>query len=146
MLLSALTLAALLQAAPMAVIPEAAPVVGGRGHLLHDKPYVIGQPVDQPRVPFRKKSHAWMGEEAFTRFTAPSQRRTKRAPPVKRDFAFNPQTVNCRSDALQKAARLDTLKIQPLSKLPKAHGERAVARLVDGCPVPVLVAQSDPLH
>ncbi len=56
----------------------------------------------------------------------------------------NPQTVNCRSSAPELVGNPESLKAHPLSKMPKAYGERAVARMVDGCPVPVLIAQRAP--
>lgn len=126
MLLSALTLAALLQAAPTAtsvVIPEAAPIVGQMGYLLRRKPFDPTQRVDHLRM-----------------------RSPKTARPAKALLKVKSPRVRCDSNELSRASHPETLTAQPLSKLPKAHGERAVARLVDGCPVPVLIAQSDPLH
>lgn len=125
MLLSALTLAAMLQAAPAAasvVIPEVAPVVGQKGHLLQRKPFDPAQRVDQLTM-----------------------RSPQVARPVKAFKAKAPR-VSCDSNGPSRASHPEPLMAQPLSKLPKAHGERAVARSVDGCPVSVLIARNDPLH
>lgn len=125
MLLSALTLVALLQAAPVAtsvVIPPAGPVVAQKGYLLRKMPIDPAQRVDQLRMRPPK-----------------AVRRVKA-------FEVKPPRVRCDSKGLSRASHPETLTAQPLSKLPKAHGERAVARLVDGCPVSVLIAQNDPLH
>ena len=102
---------------------EAAPVVGQMGLLLRRKPFDPAQQVDQ------------LGMRA-----------PKAARPAKAPFKVKAPRVSCHSNGLSRASHPETLTARPLSKLPKAHGERAVARLVDGCPVPVLIARNDPLH
>jgi hypothetical protein len=49
--------------------------------------------------------------------------------------------TSCNGQGLTQAGHPETLTVQPLSKMSKAHGERAVARLVDGCPVAVVIAE-----
>jgi len=147
MLLSALILAAALQAptgAPTLVIPDAAPVVGHSGALLRRKPFDPAQRVDQltmrlPKAPRPKP----VDEARAQRFASPS---SKPRPPgrTRLDFVRNPQMANCGGNGLTRAGYSDTPGVQPLSKMPEAHAERAVVRLVDGCPVAVLVAQRTP--
>jgi hypothetical protein len=149
MLLSALTLAALLQIAPAAastaptvIIPEATPVVGQKGYLLQRRPFNTVDRVDQLRMPFAKHSRAMSPEAARAqRFVSPSLKLKpqRKRPPV--GFVRNPQMVSCDTNGLTRAGHPETATVQPLSKMPKAHGERAVARLVDGCPVAVMIAQ-----
>ena len=147
MVLSALTLVALLQAAPVApsvVIPEAAPVIGQKGYLLQRKPFDPTQRVDQLRMPFPKVAHAATPEEVRARrYVSPSlkMKPPRRSPP---DFARRSQMVSCDNNGLSHAGHPETLTAQPLSKMPKARLEKAVVRLVDGCPVPVVVAQNGP--
>ncbi len=133
MLLSALALAAVLQTTPVA---------GEKSYLLQQKPFDTAQRVDQLRMPFPKKAKPMTGEGAPQRFFAPrAPRRVFKAPPA--TFVHAPMMANCHV-APQVVGHPETLQVQPLSKMPKARGERAVARLVDGCPVPVLIAQADP--
>lgn len=148
MLLSAMTLAALLQAAPAmataVVIPEAAPVAGHTGYLFRRKPSDTDQRVDQLRMRLPKAAGPKAADEAGARrFASPS---SKMKPPRRSrpDFVRNPQMASCDRDGLTNAGHPDTPEVQPLSKMPKAHAERAVVRLVDGCPVPVLIAQRTP--
>ena len=145
MFFSALTLAAVLQAAPV-VIPEA-PAIGGRkGYLLQRGPYDPNQRVDQLRLPAPKRAHPATPEEVRARryVAPPFKMKPSRRP--RPDFVRHPQMVSCDSNGVSRAGHPDAPTAQPLSKLPKAHGERAVVRLVDGCPVSVLIAQNDPLH
>jgi hypothetical protein len=156
MLLSALALAALLQVAPMApsaaptvVIPEAAPVIGRKGYLLQRQPFTADG-VEQLRMPLAKR-HRAMSPEAARDFAArrpPTPRRPKlqSSPWPPRGFVRGPQATNCKTIAPEPAGDPETLKSQPLSKMPKARLEKAVVRLVDGCPVPVLVAQNGPVR
>lgn len=124
MLLSALTFAALLQTAP---------VVGHKGYLLEQKPYETSQSVDQLRMPFPK-----------TRRPAPPRppRKLTFAPRPKLSFVRGPQ-AHCRSAAPQPVGHPETLMVEPLSKMPMARGEWAVAHMVDGCPVAVLIKQDN---
>lgn len=122
MLLSALTLAIALQAAPVAptvVIPDAAPIAGRNGPPLARKSLDTAQGVDQLRM------------------RSPKARRAK-------VFVVKPPGTSCDSKGLSRASHPEALTAQPLSKMPEAHAERAVVRLVDGCPVAVLIAQRTP--
>lgn len=147
MLLSALILATALQAAPVApalVIPEAAPVVGHTGALLARKPFDPAQRVDQLTMRLPKAARPKAVDEARARpFTSPSSK-TKRSPRPPLNFVRNPQMADCGRNGLENAGHPDTPAVQPLSKMPEAHAERAVVRLVDGCPVAVLIAQRTP--
>jgi|GEM_PF-2417617 len=133
MFLSALTFAALLQAAPVA---------GQKGYLLQQKPFETGQRVDQPRLPFPRKSKSAMGEAE--RAFPPTRIGQAASPFPKKRIIRSPMTPGCGSEPLQRAAHPEVVQVQPLSKMPQAHGELAVARLVDGCPVAVLIAQRTP--
>jgi hypothetical protein len=128
MLLSALALAALLQAAPLVEIPPA--------------PHVQSPPPPAAKMTRgAKQVEAWQTKSLET---WRASRTFKPRPLPKRDFVVNPQTADCRSIAPELVGNPESLKAHPLSKMPKAHGERAVARMVDGCPVPVLIAQRAP--
>lgn len=122
MLLSALTLAAMLQAAPE---------IG-----------MTGQPVGELTIPRKAKSVFLDKAPARSRFVFPAPGAFRHAPPL--GFVRGPQAAGCRNNGLDQAGHPETLTVQPLSKMPKAHGELAVARLVDGCPVAVLIAQRAP--
>ena len=126
MLLSALAFAAALQAAPLA---------DQQGVLLKHEPFDWAQP-HKKRPLSSPKALPWTVEEARARVA----KRARFKPPTPRDFVVNPQRTNCKT-APQLVGHPETLTVQPLSKMPKAHGERAVARLVDGCPVAVMIAQ-----
>lgn len=115
MLLSAFALAALLRAAPAA--PAATIPEAARP-----------KPVD----------------EALARPFASPPSRVKRLPRPAPGFVRNPQMADCDRNRLENAGHPDIPAVQPLSKMPKAHAERAVVRLVDGCPVAVLIAQRTP--
>lgn len=132
MLLSALTFAVALQAAPDLALKGYS--VSARGT----------QPVGELTVAPRKgKSLLLHVAPERARFIAPP-RAAKLNPsrrPAKKDFVVNPQMVNCKSNGPEPVASSEKLRAVPLSKLPRAHGERAVARLVDGCPVAVTIAQ-----
>ncbi|USQ95571.1 hypothetical protein [Caulobacter sp. RL271] len=131
MLLSALALAALLQTAP---------VEGQKGYLLQHQPFDWAHPAKKRTLPFSKQAQAFTIEAARAR---DARRGTFRRPPQPRKtFVVNPQMVNCKSNGPELVASSETPRLQPLSKMPKAHGERAVARLVDGCPVAVTIAQA----
>jgi len=130
MLLSALTFAAMLQAAPE---------MGLTGHLDGQRSSAGAQPVGELVViPHAAKPATVKGARALSW----SRRAFKPAPPL--GFVRGPQAPGCRNNGLEHAGHPETLEVQPLSKMPKAHGERAVARLVDGCPVAVLIAQRAP--
>ena len=147
MLLSALTLAALLQAAPAtppAAIPEAPSVAGQKGYLLQRGPYDPNQRVDQLRLPAPKLAHPATPDEVRARRYRSPMFKVKPSRRPRPDFARHPQMVSCDSNGLSRAGQPETLRTQPLSKLPGAHLERAVVRLVDGCPVTVMVAQNGP--
>ncbi len=154
MLLSALTLAAMLQAAPMAApmatsvaVPQAAPAVGLKGYLLQRKPFNTADQVDQLRMPLAKRAHRMSPEAALALAARRSAtpRQSKLAPPRRPlNFVRGPQMANCENHGLERAGHPEAPQAQPLSKMPRAHGERAVARLVDGCPVAVLIAQRAP--
>ena len=70
------------------------------------------------------------------RFKIASQSVFKAKPRPPAGFLSNPHISGCNAPP-QFAANPEALKLQPLSKMPKAHGERAVSRLVDGCAVAV---------
>ncbi len=128
MFLSALTLAALLQAAPLVELPPT--------------PHVqLPPPPAVKMTRGARQLEAWQTKPLET-WRAP--RTFKPRPLPKKGFVVNPQTANCRSSAPELVGNRESLKAHPLSKMPKAHGERAVARMVDGCPVPVLIAQRAP--
>lgn len=132
MLLSALALAAALQATPDIAL---------KGYPLGERAKPAGELTIAPR---KVKSVLLHQAPERSRFIAPPRRTFKLGPPrplPKKDFVVNPQTVNCRSTAPELVSSSETLQAVPLSKMPKARGERAVARMVDGCPVPVLIAQ-----
>lgn len=126
MLLSALAFAAALQAAPLA---------DQQGYLLKHKPFDWTQPHKKQPVS-SPEALRWTAEEARARVA--KHGKFKASTP--RDFVVNPQMTNCKT-APQLVGHPETLTVQPLSKMPKAHGERAVARLVDGCPVAAMIAQ-----
>ncbi len=125
MLLSALAFAAALQAAPMA---------DQQGALLKHEPFDWARPHKKPALS-SPEFRPWTPEGA--RFRVAKRGNFK---PTPRDFVVNPQMTNCKT-APQLVGHPETLTVQPLSKMPEAHGERAVARLVDGCPVAVMIAQ-----
>lgn len=131
MLLSALTLAAMLQAAPE---------IGLTGHLNGQRLSDRTQPVGELVVPRKAKSVVLDKAPAPAR--ALSWRARKPTPPL--GFVRGPQAAGCKNNGLEQAGHPETLKVQPLSKMPRARGEHAVARLVDGCPVAVLIAQRAP--
>jgi hypothetical protein len=152
MLLSALTLAAMLQIAPVAtpmatsvVIPQAASAVGLKGYLSEARPAGIAQSVGELSVPVPKAARVARAKAAYEgraqRFVPSFKRKPLRS---MRGFVRNPQMVNCDSNGLTPAGGPETQQLQPLSRMPRAHGERAVARLVDGCPVAVTIAQQTP--
>lgn len=134
MFLSALTLAALLQATPVA---------GQKGYLLQREPFEAGQRVDQPRLPFHRKVRP-ATDEVASRFADPLKPSPSTTAPRRRVVVRDTLMATCGRYGLEKAVVAETLKAQPLSKMPEAHGERAVARLVDGCPVAVPVVQRTP--
>jgi hypothetical protein len=137
MLLSAMIFAAALQAAPVAVAQE--------GYLVPDRPAAATQSLDQLVLPLpRTRATTAAKAQARAMRFAPSTRRhdAKTLPPLQKPtFVRDPQMVGCDPNKLQRAGDPEALKVQPLSKMPRAHGERAVARLVDGCPVAVMIAQ-----
>lgn len=128
MLLSALTFAAALQAAPE---------IGLTGYLNGQRPSARTQPVGELIVVPHAAKPATVKE---ARALSWSRRAFKPAPPL--GFVRGPQAPGCRNNGLEHAGHPEALQVQPLSKMPKAHGERAVARLVDGCPVAVMIAQT----
>jgi hypothetical protein len=109
-----------------------------KGYVIGERPASRAQSVGELTIAPRK---------AMPRLPAPPQMRSrftpsrtfKRAGP--KDFVVNPQMANCRGEGPELIANAEMLQGQPLSKMPKARGERAVARLVDGCPVAVTIAQ-----
>lgn len=125
MSLSAIALTALLTAQPLPPEPLAAhSLTSGTtpvGELYLRAPKVGSQAVKAKRAPINWARGSSKPKKTFGR----------------KDFFLYPQGPNCRS-ALQKA-RGAAAEVQPLSKMPSAHLEFAVARLVDGCPVPVLM-------
>lgn len=124
----------LLPALAFAVALQATPEIGLKGHLNGVRVADRAQPVGELTVTPRKVRVV----EAAPRTAHP--RRTFKPQP-RLGFVRNPQMADCRTDGLELAGNPEMLKAQPLSKLPKAHGERAVVRLVDGCPVAVMIAQ-----
>lgn len=122
MLLSALSLAAVLQVTPPVTL---------RGYRAPRRSIDATQSVDTLTLPLPKWAKAAKAPRV------PVRRFTK-APPAA--FVRDPMMANCHT-ARQLVGHPETLQVQPLAKMPKAHGERAVARLVDGCPVAVLIAQ-----
>lgn len=128
MLLSALTLAAALQAAPEIVL---------KGSPMGARPAERAQPVGELTVAPRRQRVWAVVPPRTSKLGPPRMRRSA----LKKDFVVNPQMVNCKSNGPELVANSEKLRAVPLSKMPKAHGERAVARLVDGCPVAVTIAQ-----
>ena len=123
MFLSALTLAAMLQAAPeisLKGLPRAPRLPGPVGELA------------MPLPPKAKLAAAADAARA-RRLIQPSFVRKPRA---RAALLPNPHIAGCNPPP-QHAAGSETPKLQPLSKMPNAHGERAVSRLVDGCAVAV---------
>ena len=59
-------------------------------------------------------------------------------------FVIGPQARGCKRTAPELVGKPDALTAQPLTKMPMAHGEWAVARLVDGCPVAVPIVRRAP--
>jgi hypothetical protein len=127
MLLSALTLGALLQAAPLVEIPPA--------------PHVQLPP--PPKATMTRGARQLEAWQTAPWETGRASRTFKARPLPRKSFVVNPQTANCRA-APELVGNPESLKAHPLSKMPRGHGERAVARMVDGCPVPVLIAQRAP--
>jgi hypothetical protein len=123
MLLSALALAAALQAAPNA---------GQQGYVFNDNLSDTAQPIEKRTLPRVSQSIPWAIQAYPVRS---SGRLAYKRPPM--GFVRNPQMVNCKSTGPELVASSERLQALPLSKMPKARGERAVARLVDGCPVAV---------
>lgn len=121
MFLSALTLAAALQATPAA---------GQKGYLLQRKPFETAQRVDQPRLPFPKRSSM-----------TPEQRERLRAAGLMEKPVQMPKKVRrvavpaCALPPLEYTAKREPVSPRKLGDLPQAHGERAVLRKLDGCPV-----------
>jgi hypothetical protein len=134
MLLSALTLAAMLQVAPE---------VGLAGHL-NEQRLSEAQPVGELTIP-RKAKPAFVDRAPARSISWQDRKMSWRArkPTPQLGFVRGPQAAGCRK-GLEQAGHPETLQVQPLSKMPRAHGELAVARLVDGCPVAVLIAQRAP--
>ncbi len=137
MFLSAITLAALLQAAPVA---------GETSFLLQRWSFETGQRVDQLRLPAPKvRRSAPLLEGAFLPAPRSPPRITwRKATPSPLGFVRGPGTARCINNAPETVASTDALTAHPLSEMPDARGERAVARLIDGCAVPVLVEQRAP--
>jgi hypothetical protein len=127
MLLSALTFAAMLQAAPDLGLNSL------RAPRLADG----SRPVGELAMPLLPKARRAAVEEARAKAIRPAFVRKPRA---RAPLLPNPHIAGCNPPP-QYAANPDRLPLQPLSKLPKAHGERAVSRLVDGCAAPVMIEQ-----
>jgi hypothetical protein len=134
MLLSALILAAALQAAP--------PVAGQTGYLPQRGPFETDQSVAQPRQPFHRKIKPSAGR-AIARILDPSLDAPFKATPP-RAVARNPMMASCGRHGLERAGGSQTPTVQPLSRMPPARAEYAVARLIDGCPVASPIAQRTP--
>ncbi len=116
---------------------QAAPEIGLKGLRPSDRALSVGELSVAPRTRGSSLLHR---SPAQLPFTAQSRGPFRIAPkPPKKGFVYNPQMANCRSAAPELAGRPERLQAQPLSKMPEARGERAVARLVDGCPVAVLI-------
>lgn len=128
MILSAFAFAAALQAAPDITL---------KGYPLGMRPADRAQPVGELTVAPRKQ-RVWAVAPPRTFKLVPPR---TRPPTPKKDFVVNPQMVNCKSIGPELVSSSEKLRAVPLAKMPKAHGERAVARLVDGCPVAVTIAQ-----
>lgn len=126
MFLSALALTALLTAQP--VVSGATPV----GELNLRPPEIASGAAKAKRPPI-----TWSRDS--------SRARKVRSAFAGRDFVLNPQGANCES-ALRMASRPAASEAQPLSKMPSAHLEFAVARLVDGCPVAVPMRVDDKIR
>lgn len=126
MSLSAIALTALLAAQPLT---SGAPPLGE----LHLRaPKVGSQAVKAKRPPITWTRDSAQARKALSAF-------------ARRDFVLNPMGANCES-VLRKARDSGTTEIQPLSKMPSAHLEFAVARLVDGCPVAALMRADDKIR
>lgn len=132
MFLSAVALAALLQAAPVA---------GQKDLLLQRRTFDTAQRVDQLRLPAPLTRKTPALKTAQTPRTPPRMT-WRRATPL--GFVRGPETPRCISNAPELIANKDALTAQPLADMPKARGERAVSLLIDGCAVPVLVEQRAP--
>lgn len=128
MILSALAFAAALQAAPDITL---------KGHPLGMRPADRTQPVGELTVAPRKARARFVAPPRTFKLALPRARRLA----SKKDFVVDPQMVNCKSNGPELVSSSEKLRAVPLAKMPKAHGERAVARLVDGCPVAVTIAQ-----
>lgn len=150
MFFSALTLAVLLQTAPAAPVAPPAPVPGKRGYLLQQEPFDPSRPLEKNSGPFVKPTHRLTPDEARALGSVGALRmrppRKARPPqPRPRQFALGP-AASCKKITPERVAKTDDLKRQPLSKMPMARTEYAVARTVDGCPVAVLVASAGPVR
>lgn len=131
MFLSALALAAALQAAP----------VTGQAALLQRRPFVVGQRVDQLRMPFPKRPP--MTREELERRRAAG---LKEKPVQFRAHRVAVRALPaCARPAFEYAAQREEATPRKLNDLPPAYGELAVLRKVDGCPVSTpIVARTDP--
>jgi len=123
-----------LSALALAVTLQAVPEISLKGYLV--APSVVGratQSVGELILPLPRKAADPTPARRF-RTASPSVFKAKPRPPAR--FLSNPHIAGCNA-APQFAANPQTLTLQPLSKMPKAHGERAVSRLIDGCAVAV---------
>lgn len=137
MLLSALAFAAALQAAP---------VTGQKGYLIQRRPFEVGQRVDQPRLPFPKRRPMTREELERMRDAGLRERPVQRPKPgFKSQRVAQSLTPSCAAPPLEYTAKREPVLPRKLGDLPRAHGERAVLRTLDGCPVPALVAMREGL-
>jgi hypothetical protein len=119
MLLSALTLAAMLQAAPLVEIPAA-------------------PPVQLPPPPIVKETRGAKQLAAW-------QARTLRLVQCNRFGVQHAKGAPSETPgSVEALARRSSGKAKTLGEMPPAHGEWAVARTVDGCPVSTPIVQRTP--
>jgi hypothetical protein len=119
MLLSALVVAALLQTAPLVEIPAAPPVQ-------------LPPPAVAKETRAAKHLAAW-------------QARTMRLAQCNRFGVQSAEGAPSETPGpVEALARRSSGKAKRLGEMPPAHGERAVARTVDGCPVSTPIVQRTP--
>lgn len=130
MFLSALALAAALQAPP----------VNGQQVLLQRRPFEVGQRVDQLRAPFPRPPSRTRGELELRRAAGLEEKPVQ----FKSHRVAGRALPACARPPFEYAAKREEATPRKLSDLPPAHGERAVLRKVDGCPVSTpIIARAD---
>ena len=134
MFLSALSLAAVLQVAPV-IVPET-PLLTPRTSPATTAVDVLDL---QPGKPARMTPG-----KAITLSPQRSMASEARRAAIRRHYApptFVRGPIACRK-SVEYAGNPDGLALQPLSKMPKARLEYAVARTIDGCPVAAPIVSS----